>query len=167
MGGKFGFVVLGVLALVGGAVFAVLQIKKRLTNDYGDDFYDFDDFDPVTDEEFEHFFAEDNLDPLDSLNSFDSEPDSEETAQSEQNEMTQKISPAEDTDEQDDELTISEVILDEELLAASVANLANLAAEINSAATEEIQKSVNKSSKVNKTDEKIAPDFSIFEKFNK
>lgn len=51
-----GFLIVGILALLGGAAFAALLIKNKLTRDRD---IDFDDFDvAVDDEEFEHFFGE-------------------------------------------------------------------------------------------------------------
>jgi len=53
-----GFLILGVLAILGGAVFAALVIKNKLTRE--DDEIDFDDYDDVVDdEEMEHFYGED------------------------------------------------------------------------------------------------------------
>ncbi|MDR0197011.1 MAG: hypothetical protein LBI36_02155 [Oscillospiraceae bacterium] len=50
-----GILFVGVLALIGGAVFAALFIKKRLAGNE----VDFDDYDTaVEDEEFEHFFGD-------------------------------------------------------------------------------------------------------------
>lgn len=69
-----GLLIVGILALLGGAAFAALLIKKKLTKDRD---IDFDDFDTaVDDEEFEHFFGEgedeeaysdEELDELDEL----------------------------------------------------------------------------------------------------
>ncbi|MDR0222841.1 MAG: hypothetical protein LBI38_04825 [Oscillospiraceae bacterium] len=50
-----GILFVGILALIGGAVFAAMFIKKKLTGNE----IDFDDFDTaVDDEEFENFFGE-------------------------------------------------------------------------------------------------------------
>lgn len=52
------FVMVGVLAVIGGAVFAALYIKKKIAREKE---MEFDDFDVgVDDEEFEHFFGEDD-----------------------------------------------------------------------------------------------------------
>jgi len=51
----FWALLIAVLAVIGGAVFAVVVIRKRLIGNE----IDFDDFDTaVDDEEFEHFFGE-------------------------------------------------------------------------------------------------------------
>jgi len=53
-----GFLILGILAILGGAIFAALVIKNKLRGrddiDF-DDFDDFDDYDGVIDAELEHF----------------------------------------------------------------------------------------------------------------
>jgi hypothetical protein len=53
-----GFLILGILAIIGGAIFAALVIKNKLSRndeiDF-DDFDDFDDYDGVVDAELEHF----------------------------------------------------------------------------------------------------------------
>ncbi len=55
-----GFLIVGLLAIIGGAAFAALIIKNKLTKEKE---IDFDDFDTaVDDEEFEHFFGSDDDD---------------------------------------------------------------------------------------------------------
>ena len=53
-----GFLILGILAILGGAIFAALVIKNRLSGDRDidfDDFGDFDGYEGVVDAELEHF----------------------------------------------------------------------------------------------------------------
>ena len=53
-----GFLILGILAILGGAIFAALVIKNKLRGDREidfDDFDDFDDYEGVIDAELEHF----------------------------------------------------------------------------------------------------------------
>jgi hypothetical protein len=53
-----GFLILGILAILGGAIFAAMVIKNKLARDRDIDFDDFDDFDGyegVVDAELEHF----------------------------------------------------------------------------------------------------------------
>ncbi|MCL2078037.1 MAG: hypothetical protein FWH08_06515 [Oscillospiraceae bacterium] len=59
MGKGAGFLILGILAILGGAIFAALVIKNRLSADDDIDFDEFDDFDDVVDDdELEHFLGE-------------------------------------------------------------------------------------------------------------
>ena len=44
---------LGLLVVIGGAVFVAMFIRKKLSGNE----IDFDDFDTIDDEEFEHFFG--------------------------------------------------------------------------------------------------------------
>jgi hypothetical protein len=185
MGAKFGLVVLGLITIIGTAVFLAAQIKRRFGGSADeDDFYDFDEFDADTDEEFEHFFAEDNLDPLDDLNSFNDDDDEyydagDDEYYEDDREMTQNIESSDvgdsadpasnlhnDTDEQAE---INEVILDEELLAASIADLADLAADINSVSSKSSHQTKNdRNDEESKKyrDEKTSPDFSVFDKLS-
>lgn len=58
-----GLLIVGILALLGGAAFAALLIKNKLIRDKD---IDFDDFDTaVDDEEFEHFFGDEDDDIYD------------------------------------------------------------------------------------------------------
>lgn len=58
-----GLLIVGILALLGGAAFAALLIKNKLIRDRD---IDFDDFDTaVDDEEFEHFFGDEDEDIYD------------------------------------------------------------------------------------------------------
>jgi hypothetical protein len=50
-----GLLILGGLAVIGGAIFAALLIKNKLAAERNIDFDDFDDFDLIDDEEFEQF----------------------------------------------------------------------------------------------------------------
>jgi hypothetical protein len=50
-----GFLILGILAILGGAIFAALVIRNKLRGDYEIDFDDFDDYDGVLDAELAHF----------------------------------------------------------------------------------------------------------------
>ncbi|MDR2531231.1 MAG: hypothetical protein LBC82_00085 [Oscillospiraceae bacterium] len=54
-----GFLILGILAILGGAIFAALVIKNKLAGNRNIDFDDFDDFEHVVDDaELEHFLNE-------------------------------------------------------------------------------------------------------------
>ena len=54
------FILVGILAVIGGAAFAAYYIKKIVEKEKE---LDFDDFDiGVDDEEFEHFFGDDDDD---------------------------------------------------------------------------------------------------------
>lgn len=53
-----GFLIVGIIAILGGAAFVAMMIKNKLSKDRE---IDFDDFDTaVDDEEFEHFFGADD-----------------------------------------------------------------------------------------------------------
>jgi len=54
-----GFLVLGILAILGGAIFAALVIKNKLAGKHDIDFDDFDEFELIIDdEEFERILDE-------------------------------------------------------------------------------------------------------------
>ncbi|MCL2697430.1 MAG: hypothetical protein FWE74_05060 [Oscillospiraceae bacterium] len=56
-----GLLILGGLAVIGGAIFAALLIRNKLAGDRNIDFDDFDDFDLIDDEDFEHFLDESKI----------------------------------------------------------------------------------------------------------
>ncbi|MCL2638136.1 MAG: hypothetical protein FWD48_07150 [Oscillospiraceae bacterium] len=56
-----GLLILGGLAVIGGAVFAALMIRNRFAGDRID-FDDFDDYDFADDEEFERFLEKEATD---------------------------------------------------------------------------------------------------------
>jgi hypothetical protein len=53
-----GLLILGGLAVIGGAIFAALLIRNRIAGDRNIDFDDFDDFDLIDDEEFGDYLGE-------------------------------------------------------------------------------------------------------------
>jgi hypothetical protein len=52
-----GFLILGILAILGGAIFAALVIKNKLGRDRDIDFDDFDGFEIIDDEEFDELLG--------------------------------------------------------------------------------------------------------------
>jgi hypothetical protein len=58
MSKSLGLLILGGLAVIGGAIFAALLIRNKLAAERNIDFDDFDDFDLIDDEEFEQFLGE-------------------------------------------------------------------------------------------------------------
>lgn len=84
-----GALIVGILAVIGGAAFAALLIKNKLAKKKDD--VDFDDFDnAVDDEEFEHFFGDED----------ETAPEVEETSAEE---ATSEEAPVADLEEDDTE----------------------------------------------------------------
>lgn len=55
---NIGLIIIGIAAIVGGALFATYLIKKKLDRENELEFDDFDDFEDLTEEEYEDFFGE-------------------------------------------------------------------------------------------------------------